>query len=225
MLAIQCPSCHHDNTPGDRFCAVCGVPLNLKPCPQCGKVDLVTTKVCAGCGATFPPITLTDSKEESGVPAINSGEAAPRIDQRESSRRIAPPPVAAPTARKEVSTRAWPLILVAVAAGGIPLLWMNRDRMPLPKAWQIKSPQTKGGDATQPVQDVAAPVSAKSRDSEQAAGKAGSNQSATTRDKGRASQEGQDERKSPVARQAAPATKGVPQREAAQAQSQSDRAE
>lgn len=225
MLAIQCPSCHHDNTPGDRFCAVCGVPLNLKPCPQCGKVDLVTTKVCAGCGATFPPITLTDSKEESGVPATPSGNAASGVDHRERSGRIAPPAIAAPTAHKEVPTRAWPLILVAVVAGGIPLLWMNRDRMPLPKAWQIKSPQTKGRDATQPVQDVVAPAYAKSRESEQAAGKAGSNQSAITRDKVSASQAGQDERKSPVARQAAPAIKGGPQREAAQAQSQSDRSE
>jgi hypothetical protein len=136
MLLIHCPNCEHDNTPGERFCAVCGVPLDLKPCPQCGKVDQITAKVCSGCGAAFPPIVLAhvDGKSVSvATPVAQAHEA------RLPSQEPAQPPAG--------GNRAWPLILVAIAAGGIPLLWMNRAHMPLPKAWQIQAPNAVGSAA------------------------------------------------------------------------------
>ena len=123
MFAIQCPACQHQNTPGARYCADCGVPLNLKPCPACGKVDEVTAKVCLGCGATFPPIALADGPRQESATAGASVSLAPG------------------------SSRAWPLILVAIAAGGIPLAWMNRAHLPLPKAWQIQGPNAAGSAA------------------------------------------------------------------------------
>jgi hypothetical protein len=49
-----------------------------------------------------------------------------------------PAPVAAP------ANRALPLILVAIVAGGLPLLWMNRAHIPMPKAWQIGGPNAAG---------------------------------------------------------------------------------
>ena len=146
MLLIQCPSCSHENTPGERFCAACGVPLHLKPCPACGKVDHVSAKICSGCGAAFPPIVLAhygtdDASEENAPPdreehghlsehgAVDAGTLA-----------WAPEPV--------VTSRAWPLIVVAIVAGGIPLLWMNRANLPLPKAWQLQGPNAAGSAVT-----------------------------------------------------------------------------
>jgi hypothetical protein len=156
MLLIHCPNCEHDNTPGERFCAVCGVPLDLKPCPQCGKVDQLTAKVCSGCGATFPPIVLAhldDSASQAAPPVMRTEDSQKPI--QESAQPQAAPP----------GNRAWPLILVALAAGGIPLLWMNRAYMPLPKAWQIQGPNAAGSAAVsgsapapQPQVPAAAPV-------------------------------------------------------------------
>lgn len=150
MLAIQCPSCQHRNTPGESFCAFCGVPLNLKPCPNCGKVDLVTTKTCSGCGAVFPPISLAQGNEVSQEQAP-SEDAEGEIDLPSRRRPIYANTVPAPQPASEVPpSRAFPLILVAIVAGGIPLLWMNRDRMPLPKAWRVQSGQTESAPNTQP---------------------------------------------------------------------------
>jgi hypothetical protein len=112
------------------------VPLHLKLCPNCSKVDQVTAKVCAACGAVFPPIAL--------APEAAAVDAAVR-----------PRPPAAPPA---ATNRAWPLILVALAAGGIPLLWMYRANMPLPKAWQLRQP-TPAVSAVAPT-PLAAPVPA-----------------------------------------------------------------
>lgn len=128
MLLIHCPNCDHDNTPGERFCAKCGVPLNLKPCPQCGKVDQLTAKLCSGCGAAFPPIALAH---------IDNTEVMP---EPQAARETAP----SGESPRPPSQGAWPLIVMAVVAGGIPLLWMNRARIPLPKAWQINGPDAAG---------------------------------------------------------------------------------
>lgn len=130
MLLSHCPNCQHDNQPGERFCAACGVPLDLKPCPVCGKVDNVKATVCSGCGAHFPALSGTHAGE-SGVTEAAPAKAMPPV--------VAPPPT---------TIRALPLIIVALAAGGIPLLWLYRNTMPVPKAWQTPTP---GVEVTAPV--------------------------------------------------------------------------
>lgn len=130
MLLSLCPNCEHENAPGEQFCAKCGVPLNLKPCPHCGKVDQITATVCAGCGMSFPPL------RPAPVPDTKTAKTAPP------ARAVTPAPVAGNP--PPATNRALPLILVALAAGGLPLLWMNRAHMPLPKAWQIAGPNAAG---------------------------------------------------------------------------------
>lgn len=136
MLLSHCPNCQHDNPPGERFCAACGVPLDLKPCPVCGKVDNVKATVCTGCGAHFPALTsLLGGETSADAPA----PASP-----------IPPLVSPPL----TTMRALPLIVVALAAGGIPLLWLYRNTMPVPKAWQAQPP---GIEATAPQAPQIAP--------------------------------------------------------------------
>jgi hypothetical protein len=122
MLLSHCPNCQHDNKLGERFCASCGVPLDLKPCSVCGKVDSVKATVCSGCGAHFPPLTgLSYVDEPAGAGAAAVHPTTPVVSQPPST------------------MRALPLIVVALAAAGIPLLWLYRNQMPLPKAWQPSS--------------------------------------------------------------------------------------
>lgn len=120
MFAVQCSFCQHENVPGARFCAECGSPLHLRVCPNpdCGKVSDVNATRCEHCGTALPKIALAE-------PGASAGDATP---------------AAAPTqdvqpARKS-TIAAWPLIIVAIVAGGLPLLWFNRAYLPAPKPWQ-----------------------------------------------------------------------------------------
>jgi hypothetical protein len=123
MLLSHCPNCEYDNQPGERFCAACGVPLDLKPCPVCGKVDSVKATVCTGCGAHFPPLNGEPARDDGNVSSENLNRLPPPI--------VAPPPS---------TMRATPLIIVALAAAGIPLLWLFRNTMPVPRVWQASPP-------------------------------------------------------------------------------------
>ncbi len=147
ILLIQCPSCLHENSPGEHFCAVCGVPLHLKPCPKCGKVDDAAAKTCSACGATFPVLAQSQYvlSDDVRLPASDDVARHPEV-----------PPAPSPSAN-----RAWPLIIVALVAGGIPFLWMYRANMPLPKAWQVPG-QNAAGSAVAPASlpSVAAPPTA-----------------------------------------------------------------
>ena len=121
MLATKCSFCQHENSPGSRFCAKCGSPMHLKICPnpQCGKVSDVSAAVCESCGEAFPKIALAPV-----------GADAPTESQQ---------PDPAPPAAKEGKSRmpAWPLVMMAIVAGGLPLLWANRAQLPTPKTWQL----------------------------------------------------------------------------------------
>lgn len=115
MLISHCPNCQHDNKPGDRYCGSCGEMLDLRTCPTCGKVDGVKATVCTACGTRLPPepvepIAAADEDPETAAPAQAS------------------PPTSV--------IRPLPLIVIAVAAGGIPLLWLYRQNIPVPKVWQ-----------------------------------------------------------------------------------------
>jgi hypothetical protein len=200
MLAIQCPSCQHKNTPGERFCEFCGVPLDLKPCPNCGKVDLVTTQVCSACGEVFPHIALAPNGEASETyrPAGNVAGETPASSRR--GRPTYSNTIQAPPSSTEAPpSRALPLILVAIVAGGIPLLWMNRDRMPLPKAWHVQSTPPESASplpAPAPVQAPAAtpqPVPAKNDPPKEEP------------EKERAAKQEPTEQKAPTKQQSAPA--------------------
>lgn len=142
MLLSHCPNCQHDNKPGERFCAACGVPLDLKPCPACGKVDDVKARICTGCGAAFPPVSLTLGDDESLATEL-------------ARQRSMPPPVVSPPSSP---IRALPLIIVALAAGGIPLLWLYRNNIPVPKVWQPPSVQSTDAAAVAPPTLISPPA-------------------------------------------------------------------
>ena len=103
--------------------------MHLKVCPnpQCGKVSDVNAAVCESCGQTFPTITLAardtklaDAPTGTQEPGSGSGQ----------------------TEKPAPRTAAWPLIMMAIVAGGIPLLWANRAQLPTPRTWQADTPDT-----------------------------------------------------------------------------------
>jgi hypothetical protein len=111
MLIAHCPNCQHDNKSGERYCVSCGVSLDLKPCPKCGKLENVRATVCTGCGTRFGSALAGNSGDESTATTAPQG-----------------------------GMRAVPLIVIALAAGGMPLMWLYRHEMPVPKAWQVAPP-------------------------------------------------------------------------------------
>jgi len=135
MLAMKCPFCQHENISGTRFCAECGFSMHLKICPnpQCGKISDVGVAVCEFCGQAFPKIALSPDTKADAPAASHAPENVP-------------PPVVKDKSR----TAAWPLIAVAVVAGGLPLLWANRAHLPTPKPWQTSIPdKAKTDEAVQ----------------------------------------------------------------------------
>lgn len=111
--------------------------MHLKVCPnpQCGKVSDVSTAVCESCGETFPRITLVS-------PGTASAEAPAGSPQQGT----------APTAAEEGKPRvpAWPLVMMAIVAGGLPLLWANRAQLPTPKTWQVNPADAAKTGGTSP---------------------------------------------------------------------------
>lgn len=119
MLATQCSFCKHENVPGARFCADCGSPMHLKVCgnAQCGKVSDVSATVCESCGQPFPKINV--------VAAGTTGTESVATSKAKGSE---------PATKQGIP--AWPLLMVALVAGGLPMLWANRSKLPTPQTWQ-----------------------------------------------------------------------------------------
>lgn len=146
MFAVQCSFCQHENIPGARFCAECGSPLHLRVCPnpKCGKVSDVNTLQCEFCGTPFPKIPLAEPGSAAGAPLSSDQNPIEPISEGKSKDT------------PKASTSAWPLIAVAIVAGGLPLLWFNRASLPTPKTWQ-NSPEVERLIAP-PVLPPAAPI-------------------------------------------------------------------
>ena len=134
MFAVQCSFCQHENVPGARFCAECGSPLHLRVCPNpdCGKVSDVNAMRCEHCGTVFPKIALAEpgKPDEIVAPVATAQDNAPA---------------------KKPAIAAWPLIIVAIFAGGLPLLWFNRAHLPAPKPWQPDAVKPTTEPMTPPV--------------------------------------------------------------------------
>lgn len=48
-----CPSCHHDNPEGFRFCGNCGSPISALSCPSCGSANAPAQRFCGQCGTAL----------------------------------------------------------------------------------------------------------------------------------------------------------------------------
>jgi class 3 adenylate cyclase len=71
-MAISCPSCHHANRPGRRFCAKCGSRLG-DVCVACGTQNEAGEDFCGGCGerldrapASGPSVAGQGSEADTG---------------------------------------------------------------------------------------------------------------------------------------------------------------
>ena len=146
---MKCPFCQHQNVTGTRFCAECGFSMHLKICPnpQCGKISEVSVPVCEHCGQAFPKVEAAP-ETATVVPAASAAQGNP------------PGNVAGPTDKGKPRTAALPLIMVAVVAGGLPLLWANRASLPTPKTWQGSAPDATKveGAAPAPIGKMKPPV-------------------------------------------------------------------
>lgn len=119
--------------------------MHLKVCPNsaCGKVSEVEAKICETCGQLFPPIALVvpggpaeETQQDDGDSGLKKGAAKPRM-------------------------AALPLVIVAIVAGGLPLLWLNRGHLPMPKTWQATASSSQvGGAANATVSPISVPANA-----------------------------------------------------------------
>lgn len=116
--------------------------MHLKVCPNpaCGKVSDVGAAVCETCGQSFPALTPKTVTPKDSPPPPEPALEAPATAK--SSQRMA----------------AWPLIMMAVVAGGIPLLWANRAQLPTPKTWQMGAPDAPKAGAAATTPPPAAPA-------------------------------------------------------------------
>ena len=135
MLAVICPFCQHENSSGTRFCAQCGCSIHLKICPnpECGKISEVEAETCKFCGQAFPKRVLVPS----GTTNTNSSAAS---QERGGD--------STPTRNDQPRSAALPLIMVAIVAGGLPILWANRSLLPMPKTWQASAPEVSQSAVT-----------------------------------------------------------------------------
>lgn len=122
--------------------------LKICPNPQCGKISDVGVAVCEHCGETFPKVAVAP-ETATVTPAASPAPASP-----------APGSVAGPAVKDKSRTAAWPLIMVAIVAGGLPLLWANRAHLPTPKPWQAGTPEATKveGPVLVPIVKVQPPV-------------------------------------------------------------------
>lgn len=97
-----CQYCEHANPEDAKFCAGCGAPLHLIPCPKCGAVNQKTSKTCYQCHGE-----LRESTEIllANTPASASEEVARNAVTAASST----PYITAP-----VPTQRQPIVVVAI---------------------------------------------------------------------------------------------------------------
>jgi hypothetical protein len=132
MPAIICPFCQHQNKSGTRFCSNCGCSIHLTICPnpECGKISEVGAAKCAHCGQPFP--NAGETADTAASNGDHKGDGASAMAESEKTR-----------------TTAWPLIMMAIVAGGLPLLWANRALLPTPETWK-----SSASEAAKPTQVV-----------------------------------------------------------------------
>jgi hypothetical protein len=141
MPVIICQFCQRENKSGTRFCTECGCSIHLKICPNpdCGKISNVEATVCESCGQPFPKVPLVPFDTQSTTRA----DEALKHDESSGG-----------TSRDRPRSSAWPLIMMAIVAGGLPLLWANRSQLPTPSTWKINASDSakSGGAAPAPGQ-------------------------------------------------------------------------
>jgi len=97
-----CQYCEHANPADAKFCAGCGAPLHLIPCPLCGAVNQKTSKTCYHCHGE-----LRESTEIllASAPASASEEAAGNAESAAMPSPYVPRPV---------SSQRQPIVVVAI---------------------------------------------------------------------------------------------------------------
>jgi hypothetical protein len=56
-LSLRCPSCHHGNPDGSKYCNACGMRVDFRDCPLCDAVNQAAAIRCHKCGTSLTPST------------------------------------------------------------------------------------------------------------------------------------------------------------------------